>query len=127
MRLGNRMVRNGINLTNANVVFIKHKYAPHISIKPLLTRSSELKVRWVFHAFLMIDNIVFDLDYKTMATPTRLKNYLDQMWNSEDLIDYTFQTKPFIYYNKNDFGGRFNLTKYPEVSYEDFLQAIPTQ
>lgn len=121
MRLGNRFKKNGIDLTSASVVFIKHKYAPHFSIKPQVTRTSDIKTRWTFHAILVLENIVYDLDFSMSPTPIKLKDYLEQMWIVDDLNDYVFQVKPFSKYNSHDFGGRFNRNEYPEISLEEFI------
>jgi hypothetical protein len=127
MRLGERLQRNGFNLSNASVVFIKHKYAPHMSVKPQVTRTPHLVTRWVFHAILISDGIVYDLDYSTKARPIKLTDYLNTMWIKDELRDYVFQIKPYYKYERSDFGGRFNREDYPEVNIENFLKAIPTQ
>ncbi len=127
MRLGLRLQRNGFNLSNAKVVFIKHKYAPHVSINPQKTRTPKLVTRWVFHAVLVIDRVVYDLDYSLKAAPIKITHYLKAMWPKEEIKNYTFQVKPFYKYSSNDFGGRFNREDYPEMNLTDFLKAIPIQ
>lgn len=108
---------------NSWVLHIHHKSVPYVPIKPLKPRTPEsvfLPVRWTFHAVLILENKVFDLDYANRPTPTQVLDYFDAMWNMSALeSDYRFQIKKAESYTAYDADG--DMAGVEELEYFELL------
>ena len=94
---------------NSWVLHIFHNSVPYVSISPRHPRRLEgvfLPTRWVFHAVLLVDGKVYDLDYKDEPTPINTESYLESMWDPEALEhEYRFQIKRAQDYTTYDADG----------------------
>ncbi len=79
-----------MNPNQTFAVFAVHKEAER-SFKPLRARQGRL-VSWKFHAFLVIDGWVFDLDYSDQPQVVPLREYLQNMFGNQ-ANDLRFQLR----------------------------------
>ena len=127
--LSQRLKNNNIDINNAFVIYLRNQNAPYLSIEPMKPRGKYLNVQWMFHTFLILNELVYDFDYSNELKPVELKTYLKTMWDQTSLKNnYVFQIKKLSHFNKSDLNGRFNEAKYPLLKLEEFLLRVtPTQ
>ncbi len=113
----------------AYVIHIFHKNVPHESISPLHARKRTGKAkqapkqRWVFHAVLYTNELIYDLDYTNTPTPVAFDKYFGSMWKKSDLSkNFRFQIKPANLYNSYDTDGTMNSE--PIKKFRDLEQVI---
>ena len=91
------------------VLHIFHKWVPHKPVlpqKPRLSSPYTMPVRWTFHAVLLVEDVVFDLDFKKTPTPLKIDDYFKAMWEAGALEnDYRFQLKSAKDYTLFDADG----------------------
>lgn len=111
--------KNKIVLENAYVVVIRHKAAPYVEVVPQMPRltfkdQSYLPPRWSFHVFLVVDGLVFDMDFTDAPKAIGLDTYMRTMWDQNKINDYFVQVKSLESYSSKDTFGTFNgIDVYP--------------
>lgn len=101
-----------IDISQAQVVLLRHKAAAYLPIKPLQSR---LKYKdktykpslWSFHVFLVYKGLVFDFDYTDDLQAIGMNNYMSSMWDSSAISDYVAQVKIASELSKSDLNGIF--------------------
>jgi hypothetical protein len=123
--LADNLDQRGFDLTDFYVIHMTHKYVPHLSISPNKPRShSKFKVRWIFHAIMIHDGLVFDMDYTNQIRVVTVSEYFKAMWGENQLNDMLFQIKPADQYGGADLFGTFNQNEFPKVQYVELKKII---
>lgn len=102
----------GVDISQAQVVLIRHKAAAYLPIRPLQSR---LKYQdktykpslWSFHVFLVFKGMVFDFDYTDDLQAIGINKYMNTMWDSSLMGDYVAQIKSASELTKSDLNGIF--------------------
>jgi hypothetical protein len=103
--------KQGFDLSDAQVLMIKHKWAPHYPVLPQKARRKFLDhvymqyPRWGFHMVLVWQGMVFDFDYTDELQVVPYDEYMAQMWKAEDLAVYKLQLKRALEYGGSDLFG----------------------
>lgn len=101
----------GFDLREAQVLMIKHKWAPHFPVLPQKARRRYKDQvyapfpRWGFHVVLIWQDQVFDFDYTDELQMVPYEEYMAQMWRAEDLAHYHFKLKPALEFGGSDLFG----------------------
>lgn len=82
---------NSLNKADAKIIKIIHKNADS-SVTPLAARGGS--VNWKHHVFLLMNGLVFDLDYTSEPRIELLETYMKTMWG-DNADDYLFQVRPW--------------------------------
>jgi hypothetical protein len=109
----------------AQIVHLSHVHMPY---RPVIPDSSRLSVlngsqsRWIFHAFIIIDQLVMDYDFGAEAKVLNVRQYLKEMWPSivKNPDDFQFQIKTALEYTKFDSDGLMEQGR-DFLSLDDFL------
>ncbi len=89
----------------------------------MLMKIKRLKKRWVFHAVLYINNLIYDLDYTNKPRPVAFDKYFGSMWKKSNLSkNFRFQIKSADLYNSYDTDGTMNSE--PIKRFEELEQFI---
>lgn len=116
------------HFNTAYVIHIFHKHIPYAPIfahqqRTIVEEKTYQPTRWTFHAVLLIDGIILDLDYTNSPRPTPLHAYMTSMWMEEDLLgDYRFQFKRAELYLGSDLNGY--MKDQPELTFNELNKAL---
>ncbi len=116
--------------TKFNKASIVHIFHQHVPYEPIFATNQRTIVgdktyqasRWTFHAFLVIDGYVLDLDYSNEPTLISFSEYMKTMWNKTSLANYRFQIKPAQLYEQHDLDGSMN--GYEIFEYSKLLEIL---
>jgi hypothetical protein len=105
--------KDKVVLENAYVVVIRHKAAPYLEVVPQMPRltfkdQSYLPPRWSFHVFLVVDGLVFDMDFTDAPKAIGLDTYMRTMWDQNKISEYVVQLKSLDEYVTKDTFGTFS-------------------
>lgn len=82
---------NSTSIKNFNVVLVRNLNT-QLSIFPLVQRYGASK--WQFHAFVVIDGLVYDADFSDRPTVLPLDEYLFKMFGPEQTLQLEFALAP---------------------------------
>lgn len=112
LKLKMNLLDDDIQLKNAYVVVLRHKAAPYLEVVPLMPRLTFKEniyppPRWLFHVFLVVEGLVFDMDYTDVPKAVGLDTYMRTMWDQNKMADYVVQMKTLESYLLKDTFGTF--------------------
>ncbi len=118
-----------LNLASADRVkglYITHK-DKNQRLYPLNSRQPNS--RWPFHAALLVDDMVLDMDYTNRPTLVKLDEYLEKMWGNA-AADLEFQLRPsgrLSGYTRVEVFETFKNNTFPEYTKAELLAWVRAQ
>ena len=124
MKLIDRFKANNISLKKSFVVHVRSLNPPFTEVNAYQSRVGFQK--WSFHAFLVQDGIVYDLDFTSEPRVMKVKDYLMAMFYpiNKKQQRLLYQVKPALEYNESDFDGTMDRDHYPlkELTYQTVFE-----
>lgn len=78
---------------------------------------------WSFHAILIIDGLVLDLDFTDIPQVLPFAEYIRRMWG-ESRFEYYYQLKPAVDYGGSDLFGLFEEEIYPSQKFSEIKSQL---
>ena len=97
----NLVDKNLLKENEARVVHLRKRMAPWAPINPMQGRDNQKS--WSFHAFLKVENMILDFDFRDKATLIDNNSYYEQMWSKETNLLY--QSLEALKYSKGHLNG----------------------
>jgi hypothetical protein len=105
---------SGLPLHDTYIVHVRALNAPFVEVRAYQARGEGTQ-RWSFHAFMVRDGKVFDMDFRNSQENPSFKNYIKEMFFPKEALKQKllFQVKPAEDYAKEDFDGSMDTSLYP--------------